>query len=126
MLAEVDTSTRSESPGAASNRRPQAHERGGATELLKDVLDAFAQRDVERARAVWETSNSDALEDSVFRDLLTHMMEDPETVFYLITGSSLPAERPKGRHEYEADAKASPTRLRSARRWISRLRLPTP
>jgi hypothetical protein len=24
MLAEVDTSTRSESPGAASNRRPQA------------------------------------------------------------------------------------------------------
>jgi hypothetical protein len=53
MLAEVDTSTRSESPGAASNRRPQAHERGGATELLKDVLDAFAQRDVERARAVW-------------------------------------------------------------------------
>ena len=117
MLAEVDTSTRSESPGAASNRRPQAHERGGATELLKDVLDAFAQRDVERARAVWERDvELDALEDSVFRDLLTHMMEDPETVFYLITGSSLPAERPKGRHEYEADAKASPTRLLSARR----------
>ena len=83
-----------------------------ATELLKDVLDAFAQRDVERARAVWERDvELDALEDSVFRDLLTHMMEDPEIVFYLITGSSLPAERPKGRHEYEADAKASPTRL---------------
>ena len=108
-----------------------------ATELLKDVLDAFAQRDVERARAVWERDvELDALEDSVFRDLLTHMMEDPrnisfcthllfcsknierigdhatniaETVFYLVSGSSLPTERPKGRHEYEAEAKASPT-----------------
>ena len=59
MLAEVDTSTRSESPGAASNRRPQAHERGGATELLKDVLDAFAQQDVERAAPSGSaTSNS--------------------------------------------------------------------
>src|SRR5271168_138907 len=108
-----------------------------ATELLKDVLDAFAQRDVERARAVWERDvELDALEDSIFRELLTHMMEDPrnitfcthllfcsknierigdhatniaETVFYLVTGSTLPAERPKGRHEYEAEAKASPT-----------------
>jgi phosphate transport system protein len=96
-----------------------------ATELLKDVLDAFAQRDVERARAVWERdAELDALEDSVFRDLLTHMMEDPrnitycahllfcsknverigdhatniaETVFYLATGETLPADRPKGR-----------------------------
>src|SRR6202166_5065771 len=108
-----------------------------ATELLKDVLDAFAQRDVERARAVWERDvELDALEDSIFRELLTHMMEDPrnitfcthllfcsknierigdhatniaETVVYLVTGSSLPTERPKGRHEYEAEAKASPT-----------------
>ena len=108
-----------------------------ATELLKDVLDAFAQRDVDRARAVWERDvELDALEDSVFRELLTHMMEDPrnitfcthllfcsknierigdhatniaETVFYLVTGSTLPAERPKGRHEYETEAKASPT-----------------
>ena len=95
-----------------------------ATELLKDVLDAYAQRDVERARAVWERDiELDALEDSVFRDLLTHMMEDPrnisycahllfcsknverigdhatniaETVFYLVTGHPLPGERPKG------------------------------
>jgi phosphate transport system protein len=102
-----------------------------ATELMKDVLDAYAQRDVERARAVWERdADLDALEDSVFRDLLTHMMEDPrnisfcahllfcsknierigdhatniaETVFYLVTGSTLPAERPKGRHGYDAD-----------------------
>jgi phosphate transport system protein len=98
-----------------------------ATELLKDVLDAYAQRDVERARAVWERDvELDALEDSVFRDLLTHMMEDPrnisycahllfcsknverigdhatniaETVFYLVTGHPLPGERPKGAPE---------------------------
>jgi phosphate transport system protein len=102
-----------------------------ATELLKDVLDAYAQRDVERARTVWERdAELDALEDSVFRDLLTHMMEDPrnisfcahllfcsknierigdhatniaETVFYLVTGSTLPSERPKGRPEYDAE-----------------------
>ena len=123
-------------------RAPQAivglrHRNEVATELLKDVLDAFAQRDVERARAVWERDvELDALEDSVFRELLTHMMEDPrnitfcthllfcsknierigdhatniaETVFYLVSGSSLPTERPKGRHEYEAEAMASPT-----------------
>ena len=95
-----------------------------ATELLKDVLDAYAQRDVERARAVWERdAELDALDDSVFRDLLTHMMEDPrnisycahllfcsknverigdhatniaETVVYLATGEALPGDRPKG------------------------------
>ncbi len=108
-----------------------------ATELMKDVLDAYAQRDVELARAVWERdAELDALEDSVFRDLLTHMMEDPrnisfcahllfcsknierigdhatniaETVFYLVTGSNLPAERPKGRHNYDADTTGTST-----------------
>ena len=92
---------------------------------LKNVLDAFAQRDVEKARDVWSKDvELDALEDSIFRDLLTSMMEDPrnigfctsllfvsknierigdhatniaETVFYLVTGSTLPAERPKGK-----------------------------
>ena len=45
-----------------------------ATELLKDVLDAYAQRDVERARAVWERDvELDALEDfSVSRPLDPH------------------------------------------------------
>ena len=94
-----------------------------AIELMKDVLDAYAQRDVDRALDVWERdADLDALEDSVFRDLLTHMMEDPrnitfcahllfcsknierigdhatniaETVFYLVTGSNLPTERPR-------------------------------
>ena len=41
-----------------------------ATELMKDVLDAYAQRDVERALDVWERDvDLDALEDLVFRDL---------------------------------------------------------
>jgi phosphate transport system protein len=101
-----------------------------ATELLKDVLDAYAQRDNDRALAVWERDvELDALEDSVFRDLLTHMMEDPrnisycahllfcskniervgdhatniaETVHYLVTGRPLPGERPKGSPEPQA------------------------
>jgi phosphate transport system protein len=92
---------------------------------LKNVLDAYAERDVEKARDVWSRDvELDALEDSIFRDLLTSMMEDPrnigfctsllfvsknierigdhatniaETVFYLVTGSTLPAERPKGK-----------------------------
>lgn len=91
---------------------------------LKDVLDAYAQRDVARARAVWaRDAELDALEDSVFRDLLTFMMEDPrnitfcthllfcsknierigdhttniaETVIYLVTGEAPQADRPKG------------------------------
>ena len=43
--------------------------------LLKETLDAYAHRDVDRARAVWmRDAELDALEDSVFRDLLTFMM----------------------------------------------------
>jgi len=106
-----------------------------ATELLKDVLDAYAQRDEERARDVWERDiDLDALEDSVFRDLLTHMMEDPrnisfcahllfssknierigdhatniaETVVYLVTGEPMPTERPRGRAELDIDIDAA-------------------
>ena len=105
-----------------------------ATELMKDVLDAYAQRDADRAREVWERDvDLDALEDSVFRDLLTHMMEDPrnisfcahllfcsknierigdhatniaETVVYLATGEAMPSERPRGRSETDIDLEA--------------------
>jgi len=91
---------------------------------LKDVLDAYAQRDVGRAKAVWtRDADLDALEDSIFRDLLTFMMEDPrnisfcthllfcaknlervgdhatniaENVNFMVTGQSLPMNRPKG------------------------------
>jgi phosphate transport system protein len=95
-----------------------------AAMLLKDVLDAYSQRDAERAHDVWVyDADLDALEDSVFRDLLTFMMEDPrnitfcahllfcsknierigdhatniaETVIYLVTGEIPPIDRPKG------------------------------
>lgn len=96
-----------------------------AANQLKDVLDAYAQRDASAARAVWaRDAELDALEDSVFRDLLTFMMEDPrnitfcthllfcsknlervgdhatniaETVVYIVTGENLPGEdRPRG------------------------------
>jgi phosphate transport system protein len=106
-----------------------------ATELLKDVLDAYAQRDEVRAREVWERDvDLDELEDSVFRDLLTHMMEDPrnisfsahllfcsknierigdhatniaETVVYLVTGNSMPTDRPHRRPENDIDLSAA-------------------
>jgi phosphate transport system protein len=91
---------------------------------LKDVLDAYAQRDLDRAKAVWtRDAELDALEDSIFRDLLTFMMEDPrnisfcthllfcaknlervgdhatniaENVHFMVSGNSLPVNRPKG------------------------------
>jgi phosphate transport system protein len=81
---------------------------------VKKVLDAYATRDVEKAREVCaQDEEIDAVYTSLFRELLTYMMEDPrnitmcthllfcaknlerigdhatniaETVFYLITG----------------------------------------
>jgi phosphate transport system protein len=90
---------------------------------LKDVLDAYVERNAEKALAVWEhDENIDALYTSLFRELLTYMMEDPrnigvcahllfcakniermgdhatnvaENVYYLVTGAKLQAERVK-------------------------------
>ena len=90
---------------------------------LKNVLDAFASRDLEAAHAVWQRDDEvDAMYTSLFRELLTYMMEDPrnitfcthllfcaknierigdhatniaETLHYLITGSPLTEVRPK-------------------------------
>jgi phosphate transport system protein len=90
---------------------------------LKNVLDAYTTRDLEAAHAVWERDDEiDAMYTSLFRELLTYMMEDPrnisfcihllfcaknlerigdhatniaETVHYLITGVPLTDERPK-------------------------------
>ena len=48
---------------------------------LKDVLDAFAARDIDRARAVWERDQEvDEHYDAIFRELLTYMMGDPRTI----------------------------------------------
>jgi phosphate transport system protein len=91
---------------------------------LKDVLDAFGTRDDAKAIAVWRgDAVLDALYNSVFRELLTYMMEDPrniglcthllfgaknlerigdhttniaENIHYLVTGQVLADDRPKG------------------------------
>ena len=96
-----------------------------AAHLLKDGIDAYVQRDAELAHNVWTHDvDLDNLENLVFRDLLTFMMEDPrnisfcthllfcsrnierigdhatniaETVIYLVTGEIPPIDRPKGR-----------------------------
>jgi phosphate transport system protein len=48
---------------------------------LKDVLDAYSTRDAAKAMAVWrEDARIDALYNSVFRELLTYMMEDPRNI----------------------------------------------
>ena len=90
---------------------------------LKDVLDAFSARDADKALKVWRDDEEiDALYNSLFRELLTYMMEDPrniglcahllfgaknierigdhttniaETVFFLARGVPLTDERPK-------------------------------
>jgi phosphate transport system protein len=91
---------------------------------LKIVLDAYAQRDDAKAMAVWRGDEQiDAMTTSVFRELLTYMMEDPrnitfcihlmfcakniermgdhatniaETVHYIIEGRPIADKRPKG------------------------------
>jgi phosphate transport system protein len=95
-----------------------------AMRQLKDVLDAHAERDTEKALAVWRADERlDAMYNSLFRELLTYMMEDPrniglcthllfgaknierigdhttniaEYVHYLVTGAALTDDRPKG------------------------------
>lgn len=91
---------------------------------LKDVLDAYARRDLAKALEVWRGDEEiDAVNNSLFRELLTYMMEDPrnitfcthllfcakniermgdhatnvaETVYYIVEGHALADERPKG------------------------------
>jgi phosphate transport system protein len=91
---------------------------------LKQVLDAYARRDIDEALAVWNGDEAiDAVNNSLFRELLTYMMEDPrnitfcihllfcakniermgdhatniaETVHYMVEGRALGDQRPKG------------------------------
>jgi len=52
-----------------------------ALRQLKDVLDAYAERNSELALAVWRADEQiDAMYNSVFRELLTYMMEDPRNI----------------------------------------------
>jgi phosphate transport system protein len=95
-----------------------------AMRQLKDVLDAYAERDADKALSVWRHDERiDAMYNSLFREMLTYMMEDPrniglcthllfgakniervgdhttniaESVYYLVHGSALTDDRPKG------------------------------
>ncbi len=90
---------------------------------LKEVLDAYASRSVERLGYMRDRDEQiDVMYTSLFRELLTYMMEDPrnitacthllfcaknierigdhatniaETIFYISTGRQMPIERPK-------------------------------
>jgi phosphate transport system protein len=91
---------------------------------FKAVLDAYTQKDVDAAMVVWRNDGAiDRLYNSLFRELLTYMMEDPrnitycthllfsaknierigdhatniaERIHYVVTGETLTAARPKG------------------------------
>jgi phosphate transport system protein len=52
-----------------------------ATGMVHDVLDAFVERDAEAAVRVCERDDAvDDFYDSIFRTLLTHMMENPQSI----------------------------------------------
>jgi phosphate transport system protein len=92
--------------------------------LVKDVIDAYVERDADKAYAVWMRDEElDEMYASLFRVLLTYMMEDPrnispsthllfmaknierigdhatniaEDLYYLVHGTPLTQKRPKG------------------------------
>lgn len=50
-------------------------------DMVTDVMRAFADNDVAAARQVWERDvEIDETYDAIFRELLTHMMEDPRRI----------------------------------------------
>jgi phosphate transport system protein len=91
---------------------------------LKEVLDSYASHDLKKAMVVWNGDEEvDAMCTSLFRELLTYMMEDPrnitfcihlmfcakniermgdhatnvaETVYFMIEGHEIADQRPKG------------------------------
>jgi phosphate transport system protein len=95
-----------------------------ARDMVRDVLDAYVTHNVQKAVAVWNRDEElDEIYSSLFRELLTYMMEDPrnitacthllfiaknierigdhvtniaETIHYLVVGKPLLGERPKG------------------------------
>ena len=90
---------------------------------LKEVLDVYTTRSAEKAKSIRDRDEEiDAMYTSLFRELLTYMMEDPrtittcthllfcaknierigdhatniaETIFYIATGNQPEGERPK-------------------------------
>lgn len=102
-----------------------------ALSQLKMVLDAYSDRDPTAAQTVWRQDGEvDEIYNSLFRELLTYMMEDPRTiglcthllfiaknlerigdhatniaevVYHMVTGGQLDTDRPK------ADATCEPS-----------------
>jgi phosphate transport system protein len=94
-----------------------------AMRQLKDVLDAYSQRNAEMALKVWQRDQEiDAMYNSLYTELLTTMMDEPqsvglyahllfgaknlervgdhatniaETIYFLINGKAIGDERPK-------------------------------
>ena len=97
-------------------------------QMLKDILDAYAQPDAEKALRVWESDEEvDEMYTSIFRELLTYMMEDPrsitvcthllfmaknlervgdhvtniaENIYFFVHGAPIPENRPKFEESY--------------------------
>ena len=100
-----------------------------AQQMVKDVLDAYIARDVDKAIKVWHADETlDNAYTSMFREALTYMMEDPrsismcthllfiaknierigdhvtnisETIYFLVHGDRMRETRPKGGSEVE-------------------------
>jgi len=54
---------------------------GLAQQVVKGALDAYIEKDGTRARAVWRRDEEiDGMYTSLFRELLTYMMEDPRNI----------------------------------------------
>ena len=52
-----------------------------ATKMIRDSLDSFINEDAQLARSVCERDDEvDDLNDQIFRELLTYMMQDPKTI----------------------------------------------
>ena len=52
-----------------------------AQSMLRDALDAFVRRDTRMAEAVIAQDDAlDALKTQIFRELLTYMLAEPETI----------------------------------------------
>jgi phosphate transport system protein len=105
-------------------------------EQLRNVVEAYGKHDRMAALDVWRRDDAvDALYTSLFRELLMYMMEDPrnimfcthllfcaknlerigdhttniaESVHYLVTGETLPIDRPKDDRSIEATSDTSP------------------
>ncbi len=97
-------------------------------ENLKLVIDAIGENDADKALEAWKADEAiDDLYNSIFRELITYMMEDArsitpcthllfiaknlerigdhatniaETTYYAVTGEQLTEERPKGESAY--------------------------